>query len=300
MKLFLSWSGNTSHRVARILRDWLPSVIQAVRPYVSSEDIDKGARWSTDIAAELEQSSYGIICITRENVEAPWINFEAGALSKSIDKSHVTPFLFRMKRSEVQGPLLQFQSVIYERDELLKLVQSINRRLEEAERLSEEHLQRTFEVWWPRLQQEFEQISERTESKRENSSEIKENSEILEEILELVRSQQRLLNSPESLLPRPYLLRVLRREAKESLRIKRLRSGLHSDILGLAQNVRSLPGSDENRNMLMSVVDKIHLVFHEIYDGDEHPFVRRKSSSNTENLDMPAEIAYIENDDAEK
>ncbi|HYO23671.1 MAG TPA: hypothetical protein VEQ85_01855, partial [Lacipirellulaceae bacterium] len=87
-------------------------------PYVSSEDIDKGARWSTDIAKELEAAQYGMICITKENVTAPWINFEAGALSKSLDKSSVTPFLLDIKRSEVQGPLLQFQSVILEKSEV--------------------------------------------------------------------------------------------------------------------------------------------------------------------------------------
>lgn len=50
MKVFISWSGNKSHKVAMIFREWLPSVIQSLEPYVSSEDIDKGARWSSDIA----------------------------------------------------------------------------------------------------------------------------------------------------------------------------------------------------------------------------------------------------------
>lgn len=105
MKVFISWSGNISWKVAVIFRDWLPSVIQSVEPYVSSEDIDKGARWSTDIAKELEDSTFGILCVTKENLEAPWLSFEAGALSKTMEKSFVTPFLFDIKRSEVQGLL---------------------------------------------------------------------------------------------------------------------------------------------------------------------------------------------------
>jgi len=90
MKVFLSWSGDLSHKVALTLRDWLPSVIQSIEPYVSSEDIDKGARWSTDIASELADSSYGILCVTKENLHAPWLTFEAGALSKTMDKSYVS------------------------------------------------------------------------------------------------------------------------------------------------------------------------------------------------------------------
>jgi len=77
MKVFLSWSGDLSHKVAIIFRDWLPSVLQFVEPYVSSEDIDKGARWSTDIAKELEESSFGILFITKDNIEAPWVNFDS-------------------------------------------------------------------------------------------------------------------------------------------------------------------------------------------------------------------------------
>ena len=93
MKVFLGWSGEVSHDVALALHSWLPRVIQVVRPYVSSEDIAQGARWSAAIAAELGTSNFGIICVTKENVNSPWINFEAGALSREIDKSRVSPFL---------------------------------------------------------------------------------------------------------------------------------------------------------------------------------------------------------------
>lgn len=46
MKVFISWSGTKSHKIGLVFRNWLPSVIQSLETYVSSEDIDKGARWS--------------------------------------------------------------------------------------------------------------------------------------------------------------------------------------------------------------------------------------------------------------
>ena len=122
MKVFISWSGNKSHKVAMIFREWLPSVIQSLEPYVSSEDIDKGARWSSDIAKELEDSTFGILCVTKDNLHAPWLSFEAGALSKTMDKSFVTPFLFDIKRSEVNGPILQFQSTVFEKEDIKNIL----------------------------------------------------------------------------------------------------------------------------------------------------------------------------------
>lgn len=186
-------------------------MIQAVKPYVSSEDIDKGTRWSTDIAKELEAASYGIICVTLENLDAPWVHFEAGALSKSLEKTNVVPFLFGVKRSEVQGPLLQFQSAVYERDDVEKLVRGLNGRLEPAEQLADDAISKAFKVWWPQLKDSLDALLG-AEVPRPDRTKPKPTSQhqILEEILELVRTQQRMLGSPETLLPRDYLRDTLR------------------------------------------------------------------------------------------
>lgn len=201
MKVFLSWSGLASHRTAIIFRDWLPSVIQCIVPYVSSEDIDKGARWSTDIAQELEDSSFGILCVTKENVHAPWLTFEAGALSKTMEKASVSPFLFDIKRSEVSGPILQFQSTIFEREDIRKLISSLNRACG-PETLSDERLERAFSIWYPNLEEQLNLLHQsNTESssteEQEQEQVIDTNGKILEEILDLTRSNQKLLRSPD-------------------------------------------------------------------------------------------------------
>jgi hypothetical protein len=72
--------------VAVALRDWLPSVIQAIEPWVSAEDIEKGSRWSTKIAEELQATKAGIICVTADNQNSAWLLFEADALSKTVEK----------------------------------------------------------------------------------------------------------------------------------------------------------------------------------------------------------------------
>lgn len=201
MKIFISWSGDTSLRVAVIFRDWLPSVIQSVEPYVSSEDIDKGARWSTDIAKELENSTFGILCVTKENLKAPWLSFEAGALSKTMEKSFVTPFLFDIKRSEVQGPILQFQSTIFQKDDIKKMVQTINKASGDSG-ISEQRLNKSFDVWYPTLEEELTKIKNNSSNTTEDSmtEDTSHSSEILEEILELSRDNQKLLRNPDSKL----------------------------------------------------------------------------------------------------
>ncbi|TFD96426.1 TIR domain-containing protein [Dysgonomonas capnocytophagoides] len=200
MKVFISWSGNKSHRVALVFRDWLPSVIQSIEPYVSSEDIDKGARWSTDIAKELEDSTFGILCVTKENMEAPWLSFEAGALSKTMDSSFVSPFLFDIKRSEVKGPILQFQSTIFQKEDIKKLLCTLNKACAEGS-IPDGRLNKAFEVWYPTLEEELNKIKdvqEESDDEKDQNNAISHSSEILEEILDLSRNNQRLLRNPDT------------------------------------------------------------------------------------------------------
>lgn len=249
MKVFLSWSGEKSHKVALVFRDWFPSVIQSLEPYVSSEDIDKGARWSTDIAKELENSTFGILCVTRENLTAPWLTFEAGALSKTMDKSFVSPFLFDIKRSEVSGPILQFQSTVFERVDLLKLVKTLNRACGD-EKLTDERLEKAFDVWYPTLEQQLNALRSVTEvaSPQEEDGAVPGASAILEEILDISRLNQKLLRNPESDVAKDLkgltelveglISRIEREQLSKGRRRRRFHPGFVDELLRVSPSFR--------------------------------------------------------------
>ena len=188
MKVFISWSGRRSRKVAEQLRQWLPSVIQAVRPYFTPDDIMKGSRWSNEIARELEEAQIGIICLTRDNLNAPWVNFEAGALSKKLDTSKVCPFLLDIQPTDIEGPLVQFQATRFEKDEVMKLIRLINKELGN-QALEKTTLDNAFEMWWPDLEK---RIAEAMGSVADQQKVVvRTDRDLLEEILQLVRASDR-------------------------------------------------------------------------------------------------------------
>jgi len=186
MKIFISWSGDLSRDLAEELRDWLPAVLQSVKPFFTPNDIEKGARWGKDIAKELEESAVGIFCLTKENLNKPWIMFEAGALSKRIDSSKVCPVLFGVDSAELEGPLVQFQASPFSEMEMKKLIKTINSCLGDS-KLEDGVLNSVFEMWWPKLNEKINKVLERYKGNSNNKQSARSDREILEEVLELSR-----------------------------------------------------------------------------------------------------------------
>ncbi|HTU67765.1 MAG TPA: TIR domain-containing protein [Steroidobacteraceae bacterium] len=147
MKVFVSWSGVASHEVAKAIKDWLPNVIQSVDVFLSSEDIAKGEQWFTSLGEVLEESHFGILCLTRANLAAPWILYEAGALSKSFEQARIVPLLIDLKVEDVKPPLASFNASLLEQSELQKMVAAINDANDE--KLSEKQLTAAFKAQWP-------------------------------------------------------------------------------------------------------------------------------------------------------
>jgi hypothetical protein len=152
MKVFLSWSGTLSYKVACVFRDWLPKAFKAIsEAFVSLEDIDKGTKGGEIIAAALKESSVGILCLTRENINAPWVLYEAGALSNH-EKAYVCPFLFDIKETELgSGPISQYQYTLFEKEDLKRLTKTLNKACGQNA-VSADQLDSAFETWYPELE----------------------------------------------------------------------------------------------------------------------------------------------------
>ena len=157
LKVFLSWSGEQSHALAAILRDWLPTVLHFVDPWMSSKDIAKGKRWGTEIGDHLEQARYCIVCVTPGVEREPWVNFEAGAVSKIVKDSYVSPLLLGVSVNDLGDlPLSLFQCTPFEKDEVRSLLRSINQAA--GSPVPEARLDKSLDFSWASLQGMVQQI----------------------------------------------------------------------------------------------------------------------------------------------
>ncbi|MCX5646110.1 MAG: TIR domain-containing protein [Phycisphaerae bacterium] len=185
MKVFISWSGERSRELAEVLAKWLPTVIQAVKPYYAPDDIVKGARWTQEIGKELSECAVGLICLTPENLDAPWLMFESGALAKNIDKSKVCPLCLGVEFTDIKGPLVQFQAARLEKGDIRRVLKMINGELG-TQVLSEAVVDEVFDTMWPKLETRVKSILDHTNTARGVAQ--RSERDILEEILMLTRS----------------------------------------------------------------------------------------------------------------
>ncbi len=185
MDVFLSWSGSTSKSVAELLRDWLPTVIQSLNPWISSRDIPTGQRWFDQISNTANTYSYGLFCLTPDNLDSKWIHYEAGAISNAPNKSHIAGLLLQgLPPSQISGPLSQFQHVALSKEGMRKLLNDMN-SIVEAGKLSDQILSSVFERSWPEFESEYTRII--TSSPPLQPVPERPIEDILKEVLQLTR-----------------------------------------------------------------------------------------------------------------
>jgi hypothetical protein len=188
MKVYIAWSGERSKMVGEIFNEMLPYIIQSSEPFFSPE-IEKGHEWLMKLTEELRESTIGIICLTRENLNEPWILFEAGALSKGLLKNHVCPFLLGLESSDITLPLSQFQDTKNTPKDVLRLMNTINECAEKP--ISEKVLSDSFKKWWPDFEKRIKSIPPYEEITGKDLPPSRGKNEILEEMLGILREMKR-------------------------------------------------------------------------------------------------------------
>ena len=139
--------------MAEDFKDWLPKVLQYTKPYLSSQDIEKGERFLPNINKALGDTDYGITFLNPKNIDSPWVNFEAGSLSKNVLDSKVSTVLYDINPTDITGPMHHFQATAVENKEDVKaLIRSINESCPDEFALDAIRLDEVFEVWWPMLE----------------------------------------------------------------------------------------------------------------------------------------------------
>lgn len=158
-RVFLSWSGIRSKTVAENLHEFLPLFLPNIEPWISSENIDKGAVWIADIFENLKHSELCIVCVTPENTGAPWLMFEAGAAAINMERSKIFPLLLGMNANALAGPLSLFQLTTLERADFFRMLQSMNNFLGEDGN-SEKVLKTHFENSWKKFEQKVKKVEQ--------------------------------------------------------------------------------------------------------------------------------------------
>jgi hypothetical protein len=205
VKVFISWSGERSQGLALALRDWLPLVLHYVDPWLSEADVAAGDRWAQEVAKELEASNFGIICVTPENMGAPWVLFEAGALAKSMQGARVVPLLHNLEFSDITGPLAQFQAKKVERSGLGEVIQSINHAAESP--VPDDRAKQLFAALWPEFENRLAVIAERAPTAKH----MRPQHEILEELVTSVRGLDSRFRELEGAVSDPRSRSMMRR-----------------------------------------------------------------------------------------
>jgi hypothetical protein len=134
MRLFISWSGGRSHRLAIAMKVWLEHQFPGqIKAFVSS-DIEKGTQWFPAVERRLRKADAGLFCLTPESLRSDWILFEAGALATAVagrtGEARIFTYLLDLAPESLPGPLAAYQSTVATMEDTRRLVNALLKFLE--------------------------------------------------------------------------------------------------------------------------------------------------------------------------
>lgn len=129
--VFISWSKTYSGEIAEVLKKYLDLIFKGKVFFFLSKKIKGGETGREEILKNLLKSDMGILILTPENINAPWLLFESGCLhqkNKDTEKKHnpVCPVIFGRKPDKRESPIDQLQYILFNNEEsFLNLLEGI-------------------------------------------------------------------------------------------------------------------------------------------------------------------------------
>jgi hypothetical protein len=135
----------------------------------------------------------GVVCLTPENLTAPWILYEAGALSKAIgEKERLCTYLLGgLEFQDVKPPLGMFQATMPTKEDTQKLIRTINKAVSDNP-VPEVRLDTVFDRLWAELETKLGNLPEIADQIAVQKRSL---DEIVTEILEIARADVRYRDS---------------------------------------------------------------------------------------------------------
>jgi hypothetical protein len=159
---FLSWSGTLSGEIASYIKTDIldPLFEDFIEPFISSE-IGVGNLFAPEILERLKKSDFGIVCITAENIEKPWVSFECGGLVNNGKKDNLYVILVDISvdmLKRLNQPLSEFQAVHLDKDGIVNLIRKISTSVLQVENSCYEN---RIHERWDKHEKEFTDIVRR-------------------------------------------------------------------------------------------------------------------------------------------
>jgi hypothetical protein len=156
MQLFVCWHGDRGRRVAEILKKHLETIVNGLKVFVST-DIPKGVVWFEAVSDALKASDAGLICLTSDSLDSPWIHYEAGALAKTFDgqPGRMYTYLVGVAPEDLTGPLSAYQSTAATLGDTKKLVESLIASMTGEKSEANSGWIKRFQTQWSEWEEEF-------------------------------------------------------------------------------------------------------------------------------------------------
>lgn len=168
MKALIAWSGETSKKVASILKSWFPLMNPCIETFSGAEDISIGMDWQETLTRSVAECDCALFCLTSDNIHSPWLYYELGMLHNT---KNVILLLFGVPAYRLDGPFSISQAETFDEDSLWRVTSFLN-ELCGRNAVSTKELESKFVELYPTLGKMLAQVRDsQKERLRENQSE---------------------------------------------------------------------------------------------------------------------------------